>query len=115
MSDLIERIAKTCHEVNRLYCLSLGDNSQPTWDMAPDWQRSSARSGVIFHMTNRDAGPAASHESWLEQKRKEGWSYGPVKDVVAKTHPCFLPYDELPIEQRLKDSLFIAVVKGFIE
>jgi hypothetical protein len=33
-----------------------------------------------------------------------------VKDPDAKTHPCILPYHELPLEQRLKDSLFMAIV-----
>lgn len=115
MSDLIERIAKTCHEVNRLYCISLGDLTQVSWDKAPEWQRKSARSGVIFHMTNRNAGPAASHENWLRDKQADGWVYGPEKDTKKKTHPCCVPYDQLPPEQRMKDMLFITVVRGFIE
>ena len=35
--------------MNRAYCLALGDTSQPAWDEAPDWQQSSARSGVTGH------------------------------------------------------------------
>lgn len=34
-----DQIARVCHEVNRAYCQALGDNSQPTWEEAPQWQR----------------------------------------------------------------------------
>lgn len=105
-------IARVCHEANRAYCLSLGDGSQPAWDDAPTWQRQSAIAGVEFHLANPNAGPSASHEEWLRVKAADGWVYGPVKDPVAKVHPCFVPYDELPAEQRRKDVLFIAVVRA---
>lgn len=31
----VEQIAELCHEINRIYCLSIGDASQPTWADAP--------------------------------------------------------------------------------
>ncbi len=102
-------IAGTAHEANRLYCLSIGDDSQPSWYDAPQWQQDSAYVGVRFHAANPDATPEDSHKSWLEQKRLDGWSYGPIKDVEKKEHPCFRPYSELPIEQRAKDAIFASV------
>lgn len=106
------QIARMCHEVNRAYCAALGDYSQPAWEDAPDWQRASAIAGVTFTLANPDAPPSASHESWLAEKRESGWKYGPVKDPDAKEHPCFVPYDDLPPEQRAKDYLFQAVVRS---
>ena len=88
---LVEEIARLCHEANRGYCAALGDHSQPTWEDAPQWQRDSAIAGVNFILENPDVGPSASHESWLAQKQADGWKYGPVKDPVAKEHPCFVP------------------------
>ena len=102
-------IAKVCHEVNRAYCQALGDNSQPAWDDAPEWQRSSARMGVDLH-TMGDFGPEASHISWMEQKVETGWVYGEVKDEVKKTHPCIMPFTQLPKEQKAKDYLFRQIV-----
>lgn len=110
-STVIAVAAELCHEANRAYCKAIGDDSQPCWGDAPDWQRASAIKGVEFHIANPDAGPSHSHDSWLEQKRAEGWKYGPVKDAEKKEHPCFVPYDELPPEQKAKDYIFGAIVK----
>lgn len=103
-------IARVAHEINRAYCASLGDTSQPAWEDAPEWQKASALAGVDMHLTNPDASPEQSHESWLAQKTAEGWKYGPVKDAEKKEHPCFRPYAELPPEQKAKDYLFRGVV-----
>lgn len=107
-----DQIARVAHEVNRAYCRSIGDMSQPSWEDAPDWQRSSAINGVVFTLANPEAPPSASHESWLAEKRAAGWSYGPVKDPEKKEHPCFVPYEALPPEQRTKDYLFQGVVRA---
>lgn len=106
----VSQIAKVCHEVNRAYCQSIGDNSQVSWEDAPDWQKSSAINGVNFHINNPDAGPDASHSEWLKEKERDGWRYGEVKDVEKKEHPCFLPYDHLPSDQKSKDYIFRGVI-----
>lgn len=105
-----EAIARVAHEVNRAYCLALGDSSQPAWEDAPDWQRESAINGVNFHLANPDAGPNHSHNEWLREKESAGWKWGAVKDPEKKEHPCFLPYDQLPTDQKAKDFIFSAVV-----
>lgn len=110
--DNLELIAKIAHNVNRGYCLSIGDNSQPTWEEAPQWQKDSAIMGVKFHL-EAERSPSDSHNSWMKQKEEEGWKYGPVKDAEKKEHPCFVPYSELPKEQQTKDYLFKAVVDSF--
>jgi hypothetical protein len=46
----------------------------------------------------------------MKEKVDLGWVYGEVKDAEKKTHPCILPYDELPLQQRTKDYLFKQVV-----
>jgi len=104
-----EKIAFVCHEVNKAYCEALGDFSQLPWEDAPEWQRYSARVGVNLHVV-ADVGPEVSHMSWMAQKLDEGWLWGPVKDSVAKTHPCIVPFDKLPREQQAKDFIFRAVV-----
>jgi len=107
----IEQTAKMCHEVNKAYCEAIGDHSQVSWNEAAEWQQDSAINGVIFHLNNPDAKPEDSHNNWWKQKIADGWQYGPVKDAEKKEHPCMVPYNELPIDQRVKDHLFISMVK----
>lgn len=105
----IAEIAQVCHEANRAVQAITGDPSpSPAWDGAPEWQRESAVEGVRQALDG--ATPEQLHESWCGHKRADGWTYGEVKDAGAKTHPCLVPYAELPAEQRAKDSLFHAIV-----
>ena len=106
------QIAELAHEANRVYCKLIGDDSQSSWAEACDWQRDSSILGVEFRLRNPEAPASSQHESWLEYKLAEGWKYGPVKDSDEKEHPCCVPYDELPIEQKIKDSLFTAIVEA---
>ena len=113
----IEDVAHICHESNRAYCETLGDQSQPPWSEAPDWQKESAVNGVTFHLSNPDALASHSHESWLKEKLESGWKYGAVKDPDKKEHPCCVPYEQLPPEQQAKDYLFRGIVHslaGFV-
>lgn len=112
--DEIIAIARVAHEANRAYCATLGDCSQAAFDDAPEWQIQSAMRGVMFHADNPDAKPCDSHNSWLAEKTADGWKWGPVKDADKKEHPCFVPYEELPIEQQKKDALFIGVVRALL-
>lgn len=111
----VNDIARMCHQANRTWCLANGDDSQPNWHDAPDWQCDSARKGVRFHLAHPDAGPSHSHEEWMRVKLEEGWVYGETKDPEAKTHPCIVPYEELPLVQRMKDHVFRGIVHSMRE
>ena len=109
------QIAQVCHEANRAFCESIGDASQKPWDDAEEWQRDSALRGVGFALSHPDAPASSQHDAWLADKERDGWKFGPVKDASIKEHPCMVPYEALPIEQRLKDHLFRAIVRAFAE
>ena len=108
-----EDIASVCHEANRAFCLTIGDNSQLPWDECADWQRQSSIDGVEFFIENPDSTPEDMHQAWM--KEKKGWKYGTVKDSDKKTHPSFLPYDQLSTEEKLKDSLFQNICRTLLK
>jgi len=114
MDKIIEKAARIAHGINRVYCIAIGDDSQVSWDEAPDWQKDSARNGAKFVLEHHEVTPEQSHINWLKQKQHEGWKYGPVKDAEKKEHPCCVPYSELPAEQKAKDVIFSAVVHGIL-
>jgi hypothetical protein len=43
------------------------------------------------------------HDGWREHKERDGWSYGPVRDDVARQHPCLVEYATLSEEEKEKD------------
>ena len=112
--EVVERAAKTAHEVNRAYCAGIGDDSHLAWEHAPDWQRESVLGGVHRLMADPNASPEVMHDNWFKKKQDEGWVYGEVKDPEEKTHPCCRPYAHLPLSERIKDDLFSASVRGVL-
>lgn len=103
-------IAVACHEANKSWCESNGDYSQKHWNEAEQWQRDSALKGVEFKLNNPNAGDSAQHDAWSKDKIDAGWVYGTEKDAEKKTHPCLVPFNELPPLQQKKDKLFCAIV-----
>ena len=43
------------------------------------------------------------HEVWAETRISQGWTYGEQRDDEKKTHPCLVPYEELPEEEKEYD------------
>jgi hypothetical protein len=105
--------AIACHEANKAWCEANGDNSQKHWEQAEEWQQKSAIAGVMFKLKNVMARPEDQHNAWCESKTNEGWVYGEVKDADKKTHPCLVPYDQLPEFQKTKDKLFVQTVETY--
>ena len=105
---IIEAAARAAHEANRAYCIALGDTSQMPWEEAPANIQESVREGVRGVLAGN--GPRESHASFLAVKERDGWTYGEKKDLAAKTHPCMVPYDQLPPEQRKKNRIFVTLV-----
>lgn len=53
--------------------------------------------------------PEREHESWMAAYHAMGWRYGPVRDVMAKTHPDMVSYWKLSEAEREKDEVFLAL------
>ena len=104
----IENIAKVAYEVNAALRGTLGQSHT-------DWndEKESMIAGVASVLNlGSEMTPRRSHELWLEFKSTNGWVYGEVQDNQRKVHPDMVPYDDLPEWEKVKDSLFIQVVKS---
>lgn len=103
---IAEACARAAHEANNVYNAAIGDKVF-TWDEMTDAMRAGVISGARMALDGKT--PADLHAAWSASRVAEGWVYGTTKDLVAKTHPCLVPYDELPEAQRRKDALFQSV------
>lgn len=43
------------------------------------------------------------HEVWASGRMKDGWTYGEERNDAEKKHPCLVPYEELPEEEKEYD------------
>jgi ryanodine receptor 2 len=44
-----------------------------------------------------------THEVWSKNRINDGWTYGERRDDEKRQHPCLIPYDELPEEEKEYD------------
>ena len=44
-----------------------------------------------------------SHEIWAESRIRQGWTYGELRNDELKTHPCLVPFEELPDSEKEYD------------
>lgn len=43
------------------------------------------------------------HEVWAQSRIDQGWTYGEERNDIIKTHPCLVPYEELPEIEKAYD------------
>lgn len=43
------------------------------------------------------------HEVWSQNRIKDGWKYGEVRNDERKETPCLIPYNELPESEKEYD------------
>lgn len=59
------------------------------------------------------------HEVWAKMRMDQGWTWGPKRNDDKKKHPCLVPYDQLPEEEKVYDrktsqeTLRFIVSEGF--
>lgn len=104
-------VARVIHEANRVLQAQTGEEVSPPYDLAPQSQKDSTFLGIHEALAGKT--PEELHESWCEEKWRNGWTLGDVKSEILKTHPCLTPYSMLPLVQKMKDHMFLAIVTAF--
>ena len=72
-------LAESCHNVNRAYVLATAapaplespDPATLPWEELDKAGRDVVLEGVVFHVKNPDATPAASHANWMRAKQAQ--------------------------------------------
>jgi ryanodine receptor 2 len=45
------------------------------------------------------------HDMWALERQSQGWTYGKQRNDELKTHPCLVPYEDLPESEKEYDLL----------
>lgn len=110
--SLLERRAIFIYEAARLQAAAVNAPVIPEpWSAREREFKEQMLHGIITQMMGPDrfTDAEAAHDSWWDKYKEMGWSYGPRRDPVAKTHPDMVPFAELGWEERIKDAVFIAL------
>jgi len=102
--EMVEFIARLRHLCWTCFQMGAGQPYNP--DPTPD-QLESLKNGVEFLLLNPVVSVETNHENWMRMKLSQGWKYGSVKDLAAKTHPDLVPFDQLPEIEQKKDFMDI--------
>jgi RyR domain len=57
--------------------------------------------GQLLELTEHLARHA--HDVWALQRLSDGWTWGASRSDSAKTHPCLIPYEQLPESEKVYD------------
>ena len=63
----------------------------------------SAGMPLVFTAAETEQLAVAEHDRWCRVRTRQGWSYGPTRDDVAKLHPDLVPWDRLDEPRRQID------------
>lgn len=104
-----EQIAYVCHTANRAV-QELLDDACPSadWeDEDPDIKKISVYE-VQMILSGRT--PEETHAEWCDRLFEQGYICGTVKSRTMKTHPCLVPFRDLPLEQKRKVRMIHGIV-----
>lgn len=56
------------------------------------------------------------HDVWARTRLEEGWIWGPDRNDQRKTHPCLIPYSDLPesekdVDRKMATEVLKLVIK----
>lgn len=109
MTELNERRAKFVYEATRIAAIAAEAPIVPE----PWIEREGDFVTQFLEVIERQCGRYWSddaeqlHQDWVEAYEKNGWHYGPVRDVEKRTHPDMVPFHELGQLEQDKDYVFV--------
>lgn len=56
-----------------------------------------------------------AHDTWAEQRIREGWVYGKERCDKSRRHPCLIPYANLPDNEKQYDrNAAVGTIKAIL-
>jgi hypothetical protein len=104
-------LGRLMHALRREIALMFGGNVPPAWEdsACTEAMKASSERGALAMLVNPDMTAEEEHNRWWDERKKQGWTYGPVRDNARKIHPMMKQFTELPLGEQLKDLARIAM------
>lgn len=110
----ITTLSKIAYDACRAYHMSIGSDTLPTWDNAPDILKETVEDQICAIVSDPHFCPQDHHDAWCQMKSDDGWTQGDIYDEDTKTHPDLKPYGELSSQDRFEDALIHAIVMSYL-
>jgi hypothetical protein len=55
------------------------------------------------------------HIQWVEEKKRQGWSFAPMRNNVKKQHPIIIPWDAMTESEKNKDRVAVGFIGQFLK
>lgn len=108
---LVAAIARVCHAANWQWREEIGEAPGHPWESHSAKRiRASLKAGVQYALEHPEATPEEMHEAWCAWQRAEDEKGRPLGQAI--DHENLRPWAELSEAQRIKDRLFLAVVRA---
>jgi len=104
-----EQIAEICHAANRIIQKHLHDECPSLeWESEEEFIREASVGEVQMILAGRS--PEETHNEWCDRLFSQGYICGLVKSREMRTHPCLVPFRDLPVEHKRKVRMIHAIV-----
>jgi len=109
--DLLERRAIFVYEGARMQAVAVDAPIVPEpWPARDTKFKAQFRKVIAMMMSEeRKSSPEELHEDWVKSYEEMGWTYGPERSILSKTHPDMVPFDQLEHHEQDKDAVFVAL------
>ena len=107
-----EQIAQVAHAANQAYRQITGEPSGPDWNFLEESKKESVVHGVEFVLKDPSVGAEEVHNEWVRYMVANGWRYGSRENAKTREHPNLRSWESLLPEQKMKDKLFVAIVRS---
>ena len=84
------------------------------WDDLSDDEREFFIQRVQEYAVHGDWPAHRLHESWLDLRRQEGWTYAPDAALDEKHHPWMVPFAKLPAQDQASVRLTASVTQSLL-
>ena len=107
-------IAEMAHELHLSLCKKMGMDTQHKWATIDPDHMVILINGITGILMGMSKNAEESHNMFVANKGKQGWSFGITYSLTDKTNPRLCNWENLSGEDKIKETVFFNFVSSFI-